>query len=103
MMRRAEKPRRDDNTHSLFQKTNCCLFVSRVGQDVPVSRCRHGGEGKVYAGQVQGERLFAVRTISRHSVPGAIVVGDPVALGRRVQPRRIPTAVVCFDKTWRER
>lgn len=52
-----------------------------VGQDVSVSRRRHGGERKVYAGQVQREGLLAVRTIARNVVLGTVVVGDPVALG----------------------
>lgn len=79
-------------SESTFQ---LCLLLfssvfSPVGQDVPVSRCRHGGEGKVYAGQVQGEGPLAVGTIRRHAVVGAIVVDDPVMLGGRVQPRRVP-------------
>lgn len=56
------------------------LFVP-VGQDVSVSRRRHGGESKVYAGQVEREGFLAVRTIARNVVLGAVVVGDPVALG----------------------
>lgn len=80
------------HTRLLFSMFQLLLFfILRIGKDVPVSRCRHGGEGKVYAGQVQGERSLAVRTIARHSIVGAIVVGDPVVLGGRVQPRRVPT------------
>lgn len=55
-----------------------------VGQDVSVSRRCHGGEGKIYAGQVQREGLLAARTIAGNVVLGAVVVGDPVARGRGV-------------------
>lgn len=72
--------------------------ISPVGVDVPVSRRGHGGEGEIYAGQVQREGPLAVGAIDRHAVLGAVVVRDPVVLGGRVQPSRVPAGVKAEKK-----